>query len=779
MGPSTSPKQAEASVAQQKRAELARILIDDRFSVSPDAIFVTDSGGVIRQANPRAAEMFGYERSELVGMTLETLVPERFRKSHPNHRENFNAHPRMRQMGAGLELYALRKDGTEFPVDIMLRPIGSALGPVTLSFVRDTTEQRAALEELRKQDQQLRSIVESVRDYAIYMLDHDGYVLTWNVGAERIKGYVAEEILGKHFSRFFIETDIEREHPRELLRLATERGRYEEEGWRVRKDGTRFWADSVLTAVRNSAGEVTGFAKVTRDFTDRKRAEEAVLLQLSSALMANMDMRNLLAAFSASIREVIPHDAAAMSIYDPNSNRLLVQFMGPSGGDAWPDDVQLPVEGSPAGQVFKTREPLVLARIQFDARYAPETIRHLTGLGMRSGCWVPLINRGEPIGALNVSSRSESAFSTRHAEMLAEFADQMAMAVNQAVALKKIAETRDRLNQERKYLEEEINLENRFEDIVGESGGLRNVLKQIETVAPTDATVLIQGETGTGKELLARAIHRLSPRSDRTFIKLNCAAIPAGLLESELFGHEKGAFTGAIARKLGRLELAHEGTLFLDEVGEMPLDLQPKLLRALQEREIERLGGTRPIQVNVRLIAATNRDLGKMVQEKAFRADLYYRLKVFPISSPPLRERASDIPALVRHFVTAHSRRMGKAIESIPDATMEALMRWKWPGNIRELENFLERAVILTRGPVLYVPLAELEIEEELQAEEESSDTSNPTLQAAEREHILRVLRECKGVIGGEDGAAARLGLKRTTLNSKLKKLSIQRSDYI
>ena len=284
------------------------------------------------------------------------------------------------------------------------------------------------------------------------------------------------------------------------------------------------------------------------------------------------------------------------------------------------------------------------------------------------------------------------------------------MAVNNAMAFRQIAELRDRLTQEKRYLEEEINLENRFEDIIGESTGLRQVLKEIETVAPTDATVLIQGETGTGKELLARAIHRLSPRRDRTFIKLNCAAIPAGLLESELFGHEKGAFTGAIARKLGRLELAHEGTLFLDEIGEMPLDLQPKLLRALQEREFERLGGTRPISVNVRLIAATNRDLGKMVAEKQFRADLYYRLKVFPISSPPLRDRAGDIPVLVRHFVATHSRRMGRNIEKIPDEAMEALTRWKWPGNIRELENLIERAVILTRGPVLYVPLTELEI---------------------------------------------------------------------
>jgi PAS domain S-box-containing protein len=612
-----------------------------------------------------------------------------------------------------------------------------------------------------------------VRDYAIYLLDRDGCVMTWNPGAQGIKGYTAEEIQGLHFSRFFTQEDIDRGRPAELLDMAKTRGRIEEEGWRVRKDGTRFWADTILTAIRDTTGEITGYAKVTRDFTDRKRAEEAVMLQLSSALLANMDVRKLLEAISASLREVVPHDCATLGLYDKAKGAMMVQFL--EEGEPRLSDALLPLEGSPAEEAFRAREPVILERFE-GSRFKPEAVRHLTSLGMHSACWVPLVHRGEAIGTMAVASRIQSAFSEHNAVMMSRVADQVAMAVSNAMVFRQIADLRDRLSQEKEYLQEEINLENRFEDIVGESAGLRRVLKEIETVAPTDATVLIQGETGTGKELLARAIHRLSPRNERTFIKLNCAAIPAGLLESELFGHEKGAFTGAIARKIGRLELAHEGTLFLDEVGEMPLDLQPKLLRALQEREFERLGGTRAISVNVRLIAATNRDLAQMVAEKQFRSDLFYRLKVFPIFAPPLRERSGDIPVLVRHFVSTHSRRMGKTIETIPKETMEALVRWPWPGNIRELENFLERAVILTRGSVLYVPLAELETGA---ANEESAMAESPTLQTAEREHILRVLREAKGQIGGDDGAAARLGLKRTTLNSKLKKLGIERSDYM
>jgi DNA-binding NtrC family response regulator len=316
--------------------------------------------------------------------------------------------------------------------------------------------------------------------------------------------------------------------------------------------------------------------------------------------------------------------------------------------------------------------------------------------------------------------------------------------------------------------------ETRFSGIVGESAVLRKVLKDVQTVAPTDSTVLINGETGTGKELVARALHALSPRRDRTFVKLNCAAIPTGLLESELFGHEKGAFTGAIAQKVGRFELAHQGTLFLDEVGDIPLELQPKLFRALQEQEFERLGSTRTIRVDVRLVAATNRDLSQMVAEGRFRSDLYYRLNVFPVVLPPLRERRDDIPLLARHFTQRFARRMGRQIQTIPAAVMDALVRYTWPGNIREMQNVIERAVILSRGPELEISLSEFKRQEK--AHSANSPSSLSTLEEAEREHILRVLGETNWMIGGPAGAALKLGMKRTTLQSKMRKLGIARS---
>ncbi len=396
-------------------------------------------------------------------------------------------------------------------------------------------------------------------------------------------------------------------------------------------------------------------------------------------------------------------------------------------------------------------------------------------IGIQSLCNVPLIARDKVWGALNVSSVTQNAFGSAEAEYLQQVANQIASALQNAHAYRQIEQLKNRLFQEKRYFENEVLSATRSDQIVGASPSLKRVLEHVAIVADTDSTVLITGETGTGKERIARLIHSMSGRKDRSFIKVNCAAIPTGLLESELFGHEKGAFTGAVSQKLGRLELADKGTLLLDEIGEIPLELQPKLLRVLQDQEFEHLGGTKTIRVDVRIIASTNRDLPRAVEEKQFRSDLFYRLHVFPVHVPALRDRRDDIPALVRHFVERCAARLRKQIDIIPEATMEAMMNWSWPGNIRELENFIERSVILSEDNRLNAPLGELRQES---SGGDSSD-SDMTLRERDRQHIIEILRQTKGVLSGPSGAAARLGLKRTTLQYKMQRLGISRTDHL
>ena len=504
-------------------------------------------------------------------------------------------------------------------------------------------------------------------------------------------------------------------------------------------------------------------------FLEEKQRLE-MLLEVSTALMSNLDVQQLFPSISGLIRKVVHQDYASIALYEETNHCLRIYAMdSPLADELIGPEAVVPITESACGTGFLKGETKLCNHADLTAIGTPVVMR-LLDLGIQSFCAIPLITRKGKLGTLNLGSATDHAFGSQDISFLKQVAAQVAIALDNARAYREIAELTDKLKKEKLYLQDEIRSVLNFEEIVGESPALKHVLTQVNTVAPLDATVLILGETGTGKELIARAIHRMSARKDGSFIKLNCAEIPTGLLESELFGHEKGAFTGAISAKIGRLELADKGTLFLDEVGDIPLELQPKLLRVLQDQEFERLGGVRTIRVNIRLIAATNRDLAKSVAAREFRSDLYYRLHVFPVNMPPLRERGKDIELLVRYFVQRFSRRMNKQIETIPSQTMDALARWDWPGNVRELENFIERSVILSEGTVLNVPLSELR-----PAFGVRHDT---TLENLEREHILRVLRETGGVISGLHGAAERLGLKRTTLQSRMQKLGIIRGDY-
>jgi formate hydrogenlyase transcriptional activator len=526
-------------------------------------------------------------------------------------------------------------------------------------------------------------------------------------------------------------------------------------------------AKQVAVAVDNAFNSEAALAYQRQLAHERDR--QRLLLEVNNAVIAHLELRELLKAVSASLSRVVPHDLAGFALYDQEKQRLFAHALDfPGNQDFVETGEAIPLEGTPEGRAFVSRQTVLIRNLDA-AEFPADIIKRGKAAGLKSGCAVPLISHGRALGTLSVVSMQEDAFGEDDAELLTQIGAQVAIAVENALAYKQIAQLKDKLTEEKLYLQEEIQTEYNFQEIVGESQTLRRVLKDVETVAGTASTVLILGETGSGKELIARALHNLSDRRERTFVKLNCAAIPMGLLESELFGHEKGAFTGAIATKIGRFETADRGTLFLDEVGEIPLELQVKLLRVLQEQEFERLGSTRTIRVDVRVVAATNRDLEHMVEEQKFRSDLYYRLKVFPILLPPLRERAEDIPALVRHFAQKFALRMKKRIETIPAEAMKALQAYSWPGNVRELENFVERAVILTSGTDLRVPLSELKVVVP------PSNGSLKTLEDAEREHILKALREAKWTIGGSTGAAAKLGMKRTTLQSKMQKLGIVR----
>ncbi len=588
-----------------------------------------------------------------------------------------------------------------------------------------------------------------------------------------------------------------------------------------------FLADGLASALSNAFNfEASCQAKAELEL---QNARLKLLLELTNQVTSNLDLRELLRTISASVRQAMDCDMAGVSLLDSARGQFQIYAIdSPDRRGFLQEEFTAPVEG-PGAKALETLRPVILNTSSLaDSRST--MYQRIIAEGIESSCLIPLVSRGRALGILSLGRRMERLFREEDAEFLMQVGGQLALAVENALAYREIADLKDKLAQEKLYLEEEIRSELNFEQIIGKSAALRHVLEMVETVAPSDSTALLLGETGTGKELVARAIHDHSPRKDRTFVRINCAAIPAGLLESELFGHEKGAFTGAISQKIGRLELADQGTLFLDEVGDIPLEMQPKLLRVLQEREFERLGSTHTRKVNVRLVAATNRDLEAMIAAREFRNDLYYRLNVFPIQIPPLRERSEDIPLLVRYFVQKFARKMKKQIDTIPAAAMKKLTGWEWPGNIRELENFIERSVILTRGKALEVPLGEVHraLKDPLtspstpkQREEiarivretigdlnmsassggeshknqrqdmtrtarETADELNVGIAASHgteydekrRQEITRILIETKGRVGGPDGAAARAGLHRTTLLSRMRKLGIDARDF-
>lgn len=670
-------------------------------------ILLADNDRRYLEASAGASKLLGLPREKIIGRSLDDFAEPSFRPVIP---ERWRAFLEKGQQEGTFRL--VRADGGPREVEYSAR--GNVLPVRHLLIFRDKTmDSDDAPVEMGKAVSP-DGVPGWVQDYALFLLDTDGKVVAWYSGAERIYGYKSDEVLGKHESLFYPDDDKSRVDE-ERKRAAVE-GHVGREGWRVKKDGSRFWANALTTALKDGNGDLQGFARVVRDFSDRHERDEK--LRRARARLRPLPVESTIAGIVSGEFDRISE-----------ANDAFLELIGYSRDDLRSDGLRWRDLTSPEFLAYDELAHEEGLRFGACTPFEKELIR-------RDGSRVPVL---------------------------------VATAVLKLSPFRWITFVQDLTGRARiEGIEEKIvEVKRNFEEFVGNSAPMERLMGQVEVVAPTSATVLVLGETGTGKELIARAIHRLSPRRNLPFITLNCAAIPTGLLESELFGYERGAFTGALSQKIGRFEMAHKGTLFLDEVGDIPLQLQPKLLRALQEKSFERLGGTKTIPIDVRLVAATNRNLTQMMGDKLFRSDLYYRLKVFPITTPPLRDHPEDIPDLVRHFTRMHAAKMNRTIEKIPLETMRALVSWPWPGNVRELENFIERSVILSPGPALRAPLAELRADQGQVAD-------RLTLQEVERNYIVHVLRETGGVVSD---AATRLGVPRTTLNAMMKKLKISRSD--
>ena len=688
----------------------------------------------------------------------------------------------------------------------------SLIGRVVAFAIDDNFNLRqaeAAQAELRRQNKLLEQTEKELRDLInnipaqVNTLTNEGQVGFVNQQMLDYFGKTVQEI------RDWASTDVV--HPDDLAnvianwRRTMESGDPDEMEARLRRaDGVYRWFLCRRVPLRDAEGNLIRWYGVRADIEDLKRAEGSLvvqnnrlqlLLKLTKEITSNLELRELLRAISASIREVMDWDAVQIWLADSASGKFRLYALDfPEGKGFVKEGILIESLGA-CKRALETLQPTI-RNIANPEEFPPDLYKLMLAEGLKTQCVIPLVSRGRAVAALTINRRTD-AFLPDEIDFLKEASGQIAIAIENCLAFTEISELKEKLAQEKVYLEEEIRSDMGFEQIVGNSPALKRVLQLVETVAPSDSTVLLLGETGTGKELIARAIHDRSGRKNRTFVKLNCAAIPTGLLESELFGHEKGAFTGAITQKIGRLELADQGTLFLDEVGDIPLEVQPKLLRALQEREFERLGSTHTRKVNVRLVAATNRDLESMISEREFRSDLYYRLNVFPIRIPPLRERKHDIPLLVSYFVQKFAKQMQKKVENIPGSVMKALTAWEWPGNVRELENFIERAVILSPGRSLAAPLAELRkassaepratagnhdeiariVKETINALHGNNSATDERLKK-QRDEIVRALTESKGRVGGAGGAAAKMRLNRTTLLARMKRLGIDAHSY-
>ena len=640
-----------------------------------------------------------------------------------------------------------------------------------------------ALTELDK----LASAYFEASSVGLCILDPSLHYIAINRTLAKMNGVPAEDHLGRTVREILGEVadPMERKFS-EVLKVRQPVG-FEVSGKLSSKTESSHWIAHYLPIV-NAQGTVSRVAVVVLEVTatsvlaesvqklDRQLRLETgrlkVLADVTNLLASNWDVAQIFPRVSARLRRVLYQEFATFALRDAGTGLLVYQATDFPLSKGLMPTVQVSPSETPMGRSMQERMPMIFSKEQLEG-FDDETAKALLAEGLQSLCCVPLMRPKGPLGVVVLGSTRPDAFRTDDVQLINQVAHQLAVTIENYRTAAEIEVLKQRLGEERRYLEGETRTEGQFPEIVGDSVALKHVLDQVATVASSEATVLILGETGTGKELVAQAIHRMSRLKDGPFIKVNCAAIPTGLLESELFGHEKGAFTGAISRKIGRIELAHGGTLFLDEVGEISTELQPKLLRVLQDQEFERLGSNHTVKVKVRVVAATNRNLAERIAQGEFRNDLFYRLNVFPIRVPPVRERREDIPLLIRHFVHKFARRMDRYIETIPKETMKTLMQWDWPGNVREIENLMERSVILSEGNALRVPLSELRTQSNSRTEE-----GDRTLDTAERQHIIRVLRETRGVLSGPEGAARRLGLKRTTLQSKMQRLGIKREDY-